>query len=108
MYQITQGWVSKGVNNFQSSSITHDLGQLEQTMGKSFYLGSRLRQYAYSNQFGAESEDLKSAIVELMQKSDSVIGSNIKGSMVSDVFRLLDITNQPDDGGDEGKIQKRY
>jgi hypothetical protein len=107
MLQTIQEWVSKAIDSTKNSKVMCELGQLEQTMGKSFYLGSRLRQYAYSNQFGAESEGLKSAILELMLKSDSVIGSNMKGSMASDVFELLDSIDQPDDNNnDEGKDQK--
>jgi len=77
-------------------------------MAKSFYLGSRLRRYAYANQFGAESEHLKTAIVELMNVSDAVVGSNIKGTIVSDVYHFLENTEENDgesaDQEDEGDV----
>ena len=72
-------------------------GELEQTMARSFNLGSRLRRYAHANQFGAESDELKEAISSLMEQSESVIGSNIKGTLVSDVFHLLDNSHEDSD-----------
>lgn len=59
-------------------------------MAKGFYLGSRLRRYARANQFGVESPDLKAEILGLMDSVEGVIGSNIKGTLVTDVFQLVD------------------
>lgn len=82
------------------------LGELEQTMGKGFYLGSHLRRYARSHQFGAsDSSDLKEEILGLMNMVEEEIGSNIKGTLVSDVFQLVDSGEREGNTGYEAIVE---
>jgi hypothetical protein len=66
-------------------------------MAKGFYLGSRLRRYAYCNQFGARSEEVQVAVTDLMEEVDRVIGSHIKGTLVSDVYHSHHPLEEPED-----------
>lgn len=76
-------------------------------MAKGFYLGSRLRRYARSNQFGAESADLKHEIMTLFDIVEDVIGYDIKGTLVSDVFHLVEAggNNSDTDGIDAEAVE---
>lgn len=78
-------------------------GDLEQTMASAFYLGARLRRYGYGNQFGASSEIMKDAIRDLLIRSDSIKGSNIKGTLSSDVFGIVEEAINEDDEDDESE-----
>lgn len=57
-------------------------------MAKSFYLASRLRRYGYGNQYGARNPELREAILDLIKDADALKGSNIKGTLSTDVFQL--------------------
>lgn len=72
------------------------------TLAKSFYMGALLRRYAYGNQFGAKGAELQSTVRNLMVESDAVLGSNIKGSMATDVFQLLENMEPDEDQSFEG------
>jgi hypothetical protein len=88
-YQTIKGLVSVLQLSIQISCATL-VGELEQTMSKGFYLGSRLRRFAHSNQFGARSEELKEEVKELMEEVDHAIGSHIKGTLITDVFHTFE------------------
>lgn len=80
-------------------------------MAKGFYLGSRLRRYAHANQFGAENLDLKAEVKELIETAEEVIGSNIKGTLVSDVFHFVESDNfgrrgEPEYDDLEGEVRE--
>jgi hypothetical protein len=66
-------------------------------MARAFYLAARLRKYAYTNQFGATGTKLQDAIVALILKADSVLGSRIKGSLISSMFLGLDRDHPTDE-----------
>jgi hypothetical protein len=79
------------------SNLLRQTGQLEQTMAKGFYLGSRLRRYAYTNQFGARTPELQNAVSDLITHSDAVVGSRIKGTLLSDVFHSMNLDENEND-----------
>lgn len=72
-------------------------GEVEETMSRSFYLASRLRKFAYSNQFGVGDGFLKSKIIELLERCDKIVGSRIRGTLASDVYQMNDRSVEEED-----------
>jgi len=74
-------------------------------MAESFYLSSRLRRYGYANQFGASGEVMKGAVTDMIVGADAIFGSRIKGTLVSDVFQVMEtLSRDTEDNDDPGKI----
>lgn len=70
-------------------------------MANSVHSASRLKRYAYANQFGAKSAELQDAVLDIIKGTDSIATSQLKGTLISDVFQSLKTKNEDKNMRDE-------
>jgi len=85
------------LSSFSFTVSNYRLGQLEKTMGETYFLASRLRRVAFSNAFGAESPELIKVIRDMASNIDSITVGDTKGTLISDVYRYLELTDPDPD-----------
>lgn len=71
-------------------------------MAESYYLSSQLRRYSAAHQFGATTEELRKAILDIFHFAELHTEGGVQGTLASDVFNLFEpdmfmSTNDPDE-----------